>query len=295
MTSVADIKRQKAQSDERFEPNHNTPWGVIVAVDGSTSPPNRPNMTWVDMYNRSNGRLAVLNDTTLKAAGTPVQLGPAPKPPFLTVIGTYNASLSPTDTTTNLGQFNTAPHKESHQYADETNKGSDALFVYQPAIQPLKITAVSGLTCRVEPLIYWIDGTRKVFPGALIDMTTYVPATAGYTSRNLVYLDKDTNNLAVSGGTAVAGAIPIPYPSAPNNAIPSGYVKLTNAQTTISTATHIEDGRGIMSGNGAQSPYEATQDGQIIISDGGEFVVEKPLTDIYGRILTDIDGNIVTV
>jgi hypothetical protein len=50
-----------------------------------------------------------------------------------------------------------------------------------------------------------------------------------------------------------------------------------------------------MSGNGAQSPYEATQDGQIIISDGGEFVVEKPLTDIYGRILTDIDGNIVTV
>jgi hypothetical protein len=38
--------------EEQFEPSHNTPWGVIVEVDSSTSPPNRPNMTWVDMYNQ---------------------------------------------------------------------------------------------------------------------------------------------------------------------------------------------------------------------------------------------------
>jgi hypothetical protein len=55
MPTLADIKRQKAQYEEQFEPSHDTPWGVIVEVDGSTSPPNRPNMVRVDMYNQGNG------------------------------------------------------------------------------------------------------------------------------------------------------------------------------------------------------------------------------------------------
>ena len=294
MPTLADIKRQKASYEEQFEPNHNTPWGVIVQVDGSTSPPNRPNMTWVDMYNRSNGRLAVLNDTTIKTAGTPVQLGPAPKPPFLAVVGTYNDSLHPTDSTTKLGQFNAPPHAQNHQYTDETNKGADAVLVYQPALQQLKLTSSTGLVCRVEPLIYLIDGTRKVFPGATVDLTSYVPSSSGQTRRVLVYLDKDTNNLAIVEGTAVSGAIPIPYPTAPTNAIPSGYVKLTNGQTSIVTATHIEDARGFLTGNGSQSPYKATQDGQIIIAESGEFQVRLPLVDQYGLILTSANGQIIT-
>jgi len=215
MPTLADIKRQKAQNDQQFEPNHDTPWGVIVEVDSSTSPPNRPNMTWVDMYNRSNGRLAVINETTIKTAGTPVQLGPAPKPPYLTIKGTYNDSLHPTDSTTNLGQFNVAPHAPNHQYPSETERGADATLIYQPALQPLKLTNSTGLVCRVESLIYLIDGTRKFFPGATIDLTSYVPSTSGQTRRVLVYLDKETNNLAIVEGTAVSGAIPIPYPLAP--------------------------------------------------------------------------------
>ncbi len=294
MPTLSDIKRQKARYEEQFEPNHNTPWGVIVEVDSSTSPPNRPNMTWVDMYNRSNGRLAVINDTTIKTAGTPVQLGPAPKPPYLAVIGTYNDSLHPTDSTTNLGQFNTSPHAANHQYPTESNKGADAVLVYQPALQSLKITSSSGLVCRVEPLIYLIDGTRKVFPGATINLTSYVPSTSGQSRHVLVYLNKETNNLAVESGTAVSGAIPIPYPVAPINAIPSGYVKLTNGQTTISNITHIEDARGFLTGNGSISPYKATQDGQIIIAEDGEFKVRLPLTDQYGLILTNSNGQIIT-
>ena len=294
MPTLADIQRQKAQYEENFEPNHNTPWGVIVEVDGSTSPPNRPNMTWVDMYNRSNGRLAVINDTTIKTAGTPVQLGPAPKPPYLAVVGTYNDSLHPTDSTTNLGQFNTAPHAPNHQYTSESNKGADAVLVYQPALQPLKLTSSTGLVCRVESLIYLIDGTRKVFPGATINLTSYVPSTSGQSRRVLVYLDKETNNLAVESGTAVSGAIPIPYPVAPETAIPSGYVKLTNGQTTISNSAHIEDARGFLTGNGATSPYKATAEGQIIIVQDGEFVVALPLVDQYGLILTNQNGEIIT-
>jgi hypothetical protein len=294
MPTLADIKREKARYEENFEPNHNTPWGVIVEVEGSTSPPNRPNMTWVDMYKRSNGRLAVINDTTIKTAGTPVQLGPAPKPPYLAVVGTYNDSLHPTDSTTNLGQFNTALHAPNHQYTSESNKGADAVLVYQPALQPLKLTSATGLVCRVESLIYLIDGTRKVFPGANINLTSYVPSTAGQTRRVLVYLDKTTNNLAVELGTAVSGAIPIPYPVAPETAIPSGYAKLTNGQATISNSAHIEDARGFLTGNGATSPYKASADGQIIIAEDGEFKVRLPLVDQYGLILTNSEGQIIT-
>ena len=296
MPTIADIRRQKAKADQKFEPNHNTPWGVIVAVDGSTSPPNRPNMTWVDMYNRSNGRLAVINETTIKTAGTPVQLAPAPKPPYLTVVGTYNESLNPTDSTTNLGQFNTSPHAANHQYPSEAEIGGDPVKTYQPAIQMLKTTG-DGLTlvCSVQPLIYLIDGTRKVFPGATVDLTSYVPVTSGQSKRVLIYLDKETNNLAVESGTAVSGAIPIPYPVAPVNAIPSCYVKLTNGQTAVTTATHIEDARGFLTGNGAQTPYKATQDGQIIIAEDGDFIVALPLVDLYGDILTDANGEIITL
>lgn len=296
MTSIADIKRQKARNDEQFEPNHNTPWGVIVEVDGSTSPPNRPNMTWVDMYKRSNGRLAVLNDTTMKTAGTPVQLGPAPKPPYLAVVGTYNDSLHPTDNTTNLGQFNAPPHAPNHQYPTEAAKGSDAVLIYQPAIQMLKLTGNgTNLTVSVQPLVYWVNGTRKVFPGATLDLTSYVPGTAGKTRRILVYLDRDTNNLAVVRGTAVSGAIPVPFPDAPANAIPSDFVRLTNGQTAVVTVTHVDEGRGLMGGgNGADSPFTPTADGQIIIVEDGAFVVRTPLVDAYGDILTDANGLIIT-
>ena len=161
MPTLADIKREKARYEENFEPNHNTPWGVIVEVDGSTSPPNRSNMTWVDMYNRSNGRLAVINDTTIKTAGTPVQLGPAPKPPYLAVVGTYNDSLHPTDSTTNLGQFNTSPHAPNHQYVSESDIGADVVKVYQPALQPLKITNSTGLVFAA-----WCNGNQaKLYTG----------------------------------------------------------------------------------------------------------------------------------
>jgi hypothetical protein len=144
MPTLADIKRQKAQYEEQFEPSHNTPWGVIVEVDSSTSPPNRPNMVGRHVQQKQRP-FGGINDTTIKTAGTPVQLGPAPKPPYLAVVGTYNDSLHPTDSTTNLGQFNTSPHAPNHQYVSESDIGADVVKVYQPALQPLKITTLLAL------------------------------------------------------------------------------------------------------------------------------------------------------
>ena len=295
MIDSRDVQRQKEQNDLRFEPNHNTPWGVIVEVEGSTTPPNRINMTWVDMYNRSGGRLAVINETTLKAAGTPVRLGPSPKPPYLEVVGTYNESLDPVDTTINLGQFNTPPHGPNHQIPTEGDPGSDPTLIYQPAVQMLKGTGNgTDLTISIQPLIYWLEGTRKEFPGFDLDVTSYVPATAGQTRKILVYLDKGTNLIGVVEGTAVSGAIPVPYPIPPSNVEPSAYVSLSNGQTAVTTATHIEDARGFLGSNAPAFPFVATEDGEILIVQNGVFVVARPMVDNYGIILIDDNGNIMT-
>jgi hypothetical protein len=42
------------------------------------------------------------------------------------------------------------------------------------------------------------------------------------------------------------------------------------------------------------SPYKANADGQIIIAEDGEFKVRLPLVDLYGDILTNSNGEIVT-
>ena len=172
----------------------------------------------------------------------------------------------------------------------------DAVKVYQPAIQSLKTTGNgTDLTVTTQALIYLVDGVRKSFVGAETDLTSYVPSTAGQTRRVLLYLDKSTNTLNVSSGTAVSGAIPIPYPTAPADSIPSAYVKLTNAQTAVTTATHVEDARGFLTGNGATSPFAATQDGQIIIAVDGNFQVKTPLINSRGIVMTSITGEIMTI
>lgn len=293
--NLRDVRRQKAQQEQRFEPAHNLMWGVIVAVEGSTTPPNRPNMTWVDLYKKSNGRLAVLNDSTLYVEGTPVRLGPADKPPYVKIIGTYEDSLNPV-TTQELTNYNAPAHRINHQYESEGNVGVDAVKVYQPAIQPLKTTGNgTDLTVTTQALIYLVDGVRRVFVGVETDLTSYVPGVAGQTRRVLLYLVKSTGLLEVVSGTAVSGAIPAPYPAAPAGSIPSAYVRLANGQTAVTTATHCEDARGFLTGNGASSPFTATQDGQIIIAIDGSFQVRTPLINSRGVVMTNNAGEVMTI
>ena len=292
--SIQDVIRLKQQQDRNFEPSHNLSWGVIVEVDGSTSPPNRPNMTWVDMFNKSNGRIAVLNDSTLYANGTPVRLSPADKPPFVKITGTYENSLNPV-TTQELTNYNAPAHAINHQYPSESNIGLDVIKVYQPALQPLKTTGNGiDLTVTTQALLWLLDGSRREFLGKETDLTSYVPIVSGETRRVLIYLDKNTGLLEVSSGTAVLGVIPIPYPTAPTNSIPSAYVKLTYGQSTVVTVTHIEDARGFITGDGATQPYKATQNGQIVIALDGSFQVAKPILDSRGNVITD-NGEIVTI
>lgn len=273
MTSKRDIILAREKREKKFEPVHPVPWGTIKNVNGSTTPTDRPGLVWVDMYNRSQGVIAVRNNTTIKTAGTPVQLGPDPKPPFLQVIGTYNDAGTPQD---DIKRYGVVEHGANHQIPTEATPGPDPIKIYQPAIQPLKVTGNgSDLTVTIQPLIYLVNGTRKNFQGDTVDLTSNVPSTAGQSRQVLVYLDKGTGTIETTNGTAVSGATPTPYPTVLNGSIPAGYVKLTNGQTAVTTATHITDTRPIF-------------------NTGMEQTSGNIVTDQYGDIVT-ANGEVVTV
>lgn len=296
--TVRDVMLINQERVESREPRHVVIACVIVEVSGSTSPSNRPNMVYVKEMNRPESRRAVWNTTTLKTAGTPVKVEIDPNSQDGgRVIGIYDATLLPTEAEL-VSRGDVGVHAPNHQMPSESNVGPDPVLVYQPAVQPLK-TAGDGATLVVttQELIYNVEGTRKFFEGVLTDLSSYVPSTVGRALRVLLYLDVETNLREVLVGAEVvnSGAIPIPYPKVPQKAIPSAYVKLVYGQTAVTTATDVDDARSFYSSYGNYSfPLSPTEDGQIIIVQDGEFALGVPMVDIYGDIMTNSDGTILT-
>lgn len=215
------------------------------------------------------------------------------------VIGIYLGSLSPNEGET-ISRGNAGPHGANHQMPSdiEGEVGPDPTLVFQPAIQPLKTTGDgSSLVITIQPCIYNIDGARKVFSGAHVDVSDHVPDTVGRARRVLAYLDVTTNLPEILPGPEAInnGAIPIPYPKVPRGVIASSYVKLAYGQTAVVTGTHVDDARSFYGAfANYSSPFSPTEDGQILISQDGAFVPGVPMTDLYGDIMTNADGTILT-
>jgi len=298
MADARDIILQQRTRLETREPVHVKIPCIIVTRDSLLAPPNRPNYSFVKELYRPESQRVVLNETTLKTEGTLVEVEIDPnKNSGGRVIGIYSGTLTPTESEI-LSRGNVGEHAPNHQYPTEAAPGPDSVLVYQPAVQPLKTTGDgSTLVVDLQPLIYTVEGVRKVFVGITVDLTSYVPSTSGRAVRVLVYLDITTNLAAVLSGTEVIDsvAIPVPYPQIPQDAIPSAYVKLTNGQTAVTTATHVDDARAMFSSNGSYGfPLTPTEEGQIIIVQDGDFALGVPMVDIYGDIMTNADGTILT-
>lgn len=300
MPSSRDVTLQNRARIATREPRHEKIACVIVRRDGLLSPVNRPNLSFVRELGRPESQRVVWNDTTLREENTPVWVEIDPnRSDGGKVVGINDGVLLPTEAQI-VSRGNVGIHGDNHQYPGEAaaSIGPDPVLVYQPAFQPLKTTG-NGMTLIVstEPLIYNVEGTRKVFDGITTDLTSSVPSTASRSVRVLLYLDVTTNLVEVSAGTEVIDsvAIPVPYPKVPQGSIPSGYVKLTNGQTAVTTATHVDDARAFYSSFGSYSlPFTPTAEGQILIVENGKFAVGVPVTDAYGDIVTDSNGEIVT-
>lgn len=252
---IEDIRKKQAKALDTREPRHSLIPAVIIEVDGSTIPNGRPNYLWVREFSRMESARVVRNETSVTVAGTPVVIEIDPKKPDEgRVVGLYDAAMIPNEDI-NIINYNIGPHRTNHQYPTEATRGTDAVLVYQPALQPLKVSGNgTTLTVTVQSHIYVQDGGRYVFSGGVLDLTSYVPVTANRVKRVLVYLNKATNMVAVEDGTEVVdnGIIPIPYPVAPQHSKPAGYVRLETGQTGITTATHVEDARDFLGSDDIQ-------------------------------------------
>ena len=269
---------------------------TIVEVNGSVFPDTRPNFVWLKEYGDNATILAVYNDRVNPIAGLPVWVIESPVPSRrLEVWGVFTEQLS--DSYGRLSStFNIPLHGISHEQPTESTIGTDPVDIYQPAMQMLKTEGNGTLTVGTKPYIYHHDGVHYVFGGYNTDLTTYVPGTPNYVRKVLLYLDVVGNTLDVESGTAVLNTSPVPYPDIPVGGVPSAYITLANGQTTITTATDIEDARDLLRGWRTEQPYDATMVGDILISiDGITFERGKPVVDEWGEIVVDSTGTIVVI
>lgn len=244
---VRNIKRRElASQKKRHEPRHNDQQATIKSLGGSTSPTSQPGKTWVSFLNQPESLIPVWNPTSLSTAETHVWVGPSEYPPFaLAIKGPYQGAVDPsTSFPTSGGAAGTPNHGSSHQLADETNPGASPTLTYQPMLQMLKTTGDgSSLVVLTFPHIYFYEGSRLFFGGKYQTLAAYVPA-AGQSRRVLIYLNPILNQAEYVAGTAItAGVMPIPYPTIPEGMYPSAFVTLSGGQTTVTTATDIEDTR----------------------------------------------------
>lgn len=255
MTVIRDIQVIKAAQARTVEPTRLFEPGVLVFVD-STDPNKtamvngRPEYVWYKTFNQPQAVGIILNRAVPAISGQTVKIGYPEKPPFeRQVLGLYDLSQVQDSDLTGGGSLITAPHAQSHQWPTPSTPGTDPVKIYQPAILPFKTEADgTSLTVLVNPLpAYRYQEYIRSYPGGAIDMTPYVPSTAGMHRYVLIYLDVATMFIQLVLGTEGVTAVFPPEPKLPVGGIASSFVLLENGQTTISTADDITDKRAFLS------------------------------------------------
>lgn len=247
MTDIRDIQIIQRRREENLRPEEGIP-GVIRAVGGSATVAGRTNYIWVSLFNQPQSLIQVLNltgvspvDGNLVVVGKPHQAG------LFQVLRIWDGVSDYTTSSDVVGALSIPAHHQSHQFPSEANPGPDVVYVFNPALMALK-TVGNGvsLTVTVYGLpSYRYGATYKTYAGNTLDLTSSRPGTAGQVRFTLVYLDGSDNTLKIVDGTAVVDSppVPVPKPALPENGIASAYVRLTNGQTAITTATHVVDAR----------------------------------------------------
>jgi len=297
--TIRDIEIIQQERDQELEPEESVP-AVMTAVGGNVKVPGRAGYVFIKEFNQPDSLNEVLNVAGVQAIdGNMVELARPNQTGDKQVVGLWGGIVNFVTDDDDMDALSIAPHRTAHQYPSEASKGSDAVLIYQPALQHLKCTG-DGATLVVSVAAlpaFRHNDTRKVFAGATYDMTASVPG-AGLVRTTLVYLNAQTNALAIVDGTAVpdTGAVPIPEPPLPEHGIGSAYIRLANGQADVTTADDVTDSREFLEPRVSDTLQEATAVGQILISnDGVVFEPGIPVVDGSGDLLTDGNGHIIVV
>lgn len=293
--TIRDIKlAQKARLDTRAEKSVGFP-ATIVEVDGDVHPPNRPNYVWVLEQNKKSNVLMVLNIKVASVEGIEVWVRESPLPGGeLEVWGLFLDHLDLNEG--GGGSFSLPLHAPNHIFRDELSPPIDPVMVYQPALGLLKTTTDATLSVTVAEHRYIYENNLYIYGGTIIDLSSYVPVTVNNKVGLLLALDVISNLIVVTSGVETLSFAPTAFPTIQSQTIPSSFITLITGQTQIdSKLGDVIDARSFMGLTSSHVP-PPERNGDILIShNGSEWERGLPVTDIFGEIVVDSNGIIITV
>lgn len=208
---------------------------TLVAVDypTSTKVAGKPNYKWAREYNNPNNVFQVFAPQIQDAAGLPVRVSKSRQPPYfrreavdidydLLEIGENNGGANIPSAL--------AAHGITHEWIEGAPNG-DVFNIYARAIYPLAVRRVSGMIVYVTAGVYKVAASWVKYGGALLDLTSYLPAS-GKAKRLCLYIRKSTNLLSVQATSEVNSTLDPPYEFPTVTGVPVGWIKLLDTTST---------------------------------------------------------------
>lgn len=285
------VQALKTLFQDILEQKRNYKAAILGDGNGNVDVPGRPDYVYVRLSSQSIRVSQIFNKRVSGVDGTPVLVGELPWQPGVEQVVTIDWAAYAVQEWGN--DYNGVPaHAPSHSYQSEATHGGDPVLVYQPAIQPLKVTGDGvSLTVSVAAYRYQFGGIIREFPGGSVNMTPYIPS-AGNVVAVLVSLKKSTGVLSVTAGSEILDlGVQPPYPTIPTDDVAAGYVILSASQTVINN-TDIVDARDFLGGGGTAS-LPTGENGQVLYNDNGTFIVATPVVDSGGWLVDETTGNLI--
>lgn len=248
--------------------------GLLGDGIGNVAVVGRDDYVYVRENKNSSKIFQILNKRVTGEDGTPILYGELPwQPGVIQVVSIDWAAYSLAGGWGGDNYNGVAAHHRQHQYPSEADKASDAVLIYQPALQMLKTVVDSGFIVSVNRLIYYNNSVQKEFSGASVDLSASVPPS-GHKRYVLLSFDIIAGSIKITEGTSVidAGAIPAQKPECATDNIPSAYILLSGGATSIS-ATDIEDARAFLGQQQTFTSYLVTDSGLLVTDESAQFVV----------------------
>lgn len=284
MTTLRQAIRVKRAGERSFELWHDITLGVIVEVNGSVEA-DRPGFVWVREGGQDGGVTQVFNAKAPALKDHPVLIGYGPKKPFRRQILDTNWEILATHPDYD-GDPYLPEHHETHEWPDG-EPGRDPVTVYGRSLAALRIyPGSSGLTIDVAPYRYEKDGDIVTFPGHEgYDISGSQPA-AGLARYVLIYLKTDDNTISTVDGDTTVDASPVTpsFPAPPLKAVPSAWIRLDGAATSI-TESDVVDARMFL--NEITGQMAAVLNGLAAVESEIDFEISKHLVE-HGKEMTQV-------
>jgi len=294
LTDLRDIRLAQEEQLNTRAPKTKVFPAMIVKVEDSIHPPNRPDYVWVLEQGRKSNVLMVLNLKVAAVERLEVWVIESPLPGGeLEIWGLFTDHI---DLNNSGGGSLALPlHAQNHIFRDEANPPVDPVMVYEPAIGLLKTITNLSMIVNVLEHRYIYENHLYIFAGETVDLSAYVPSTANRNVVLLIGLDVISNLITVTSGNETLAIMSLDYPDIPEKTIPSSFVVLTSGQTYINSQEgHVIDCRDFLGLTPATLIPPPENEGDILISHNGtEWVRGLPVIDSLGEIVTS-NGKIVT-